>query len=199
MHVFSEQVPGVVIAEEAQTCRITESAVPIEVAAVDSLSGRIEQKSKLLLLLPQGKLYPPARGVLADLAANICQHCEKFLVRLSDLAAEELHDTQDFTPQNNWETQGSMQPFFCCNRRSWEVGILDDVRNPRRLAAGPDPAGQSNPTRKGSLATDQSKLRELHGWRMPGFHTVQGVGRPIRAPHGTVLPFQSFTDSFKDS
>src|SRR5262245_9432304 len=102
---------------------------------------------------------------LADLVADRRQHPEQVLVGLLDLTAKGLHDPQDVAIDDDREAERAVQPRASRRGRSREVWVLDDVWDPRGLAARPDAAGQSvsggerGPPTQGRELTDPRRRR----------------------------------------
>src|SRR5262249_50759897 len=76
-----------------------------------TLVDRFEQRAVILFRLAQFRLGALALDELTDLAADGRQHIEQLLIRLPDLAAEELDHAKEFPPEQDRKANGRVQSF----------------------------------------------------------------------------------------
>jgi hypothetical protein len=87
----------------------------------------LARESELRFSLAESLLGPPALEELTDIATDTEHHFEEFLVRLSDVPAEKLHDAEKIHPVLDGKTASPVQPLLGGNLRPGEVGIAGYV------------------------------------------------------------------------
>ena len=106
-----------------------------------------------LLRLPQlgfrlskGLLRPGPLDELADLQSDIGRHLEQFLIGLPHLPAVEFDDDLDTAADANGESECAVQTDGPGRHGARKIGVGLYVRDPRRVAGGPDPAWEPHTT-----------------------------------------------------
>ena len=125
--VAEDRLGGVVPAEHAPAWSIVTTA--------SSAASSIARSRDSLARTSSSALAP--RDELADLAAEHVHRREQLLVRLAQLAREELHDADDAARAAQREAEGGVQPAAARRVRAREVRVLGRVDDPRRLARLP--------------------------------------------------------------
>ena len=89
-------------------------------------------------------------------------------------------------------------PASAANGARVEVCVLCHVRNPRGLAAGPDPARQTNAAREGHRAGSRLEFPERLAGGVPDFQTAKHVALAIHGPDFAGLPLAVFGNGLKN-
>ena len=155
----------------------------LDVLEVDRVRHRVHDRGEQVTLLEDGLLGLLPLHELADLAADGGQHPEQLLVGLLDLAAEDLHDAQDVAADRDREPERPVQPDAGRGRRPREIPVRDDVRDPGRLAAGPDASRQADAPANGCPSAQGHELFHAGRRRMPDLAATQDVGLRVDPPH----------------
>src|SRR6185503_239645 len=93
--------------------------VAVEAGDAEEVARHEEERLELVL-------RALALDELADLAADRGEQLEQVLVRLADLAAEELEHAEHDPAELDREAEGAVQPFARGDRGAREVRVADD-------------------------------------------------------------------------
>src|SRR5215813_707870 len=130
---------------------------------------------------------------LADLASDCRHHLEQISIRLPDLTAEKLDDTQDFPAKQNWKPKSCMQSFGHGNRRPFNISFLDKIGNVSGLRVEPNFTRQAYSGKEGPVAGGCLEFRDFYRLLMPKLDATQHTSLPVDAPERADIPFQGLT------
>jgi len=126
----------------------------------------------------------------ADLAADRLQRAQQRLVGLADRPAEELHHADHLAVGEDGEPQRGVEAGPIGQARPGEVGIVADVRDPRRLLGGPDASRKADAGCEHAGLTGRREVVQPGRGLVPGRHAAQHVRQRVNAPERPVFPRQ---------
>jgi DNA-binding NarL/FixJ family response regulator len=136
------------------------------------------------------------RDELADLTPELPHRLEQALVRLAELAGEELHHADHPSRAEQWEAEGGMQPVASSDVCAWEVPVLWGVDDPDGLARGEYPAGKPVPRRERDPLAERLEFGGTVSG-MPDAAAAQALVVWPDLPHRTELPAERAADGLQ--
>src|SRR5207245_8132620 len=173
---------------------------PAALVGCDDPIGNVVQNppDKLRTLL-QGSLYPLPFSELPDLASNVGHDRQESLIRLEDLAAIEVDHSGHFSPVQDRDAKGSVQPRPDAACRRGQVGILRDVDDPQWCTVGKYPARQVDSVESASFQVDGGRLGDFRWGAVPGVTETERLIIAIPDPELTYVPGQILTQAPQDA
>src|SRR5262249_42272481 len=119
---------------------------------------------------------------LADLRAGGVHHRQDVVRGLPALGGEEFDRAEHVAAAPDRNAEASVQPVGGGDFRPREVGIVADVRDPRRLPGGPNPPGQAFAAAEGQRGGELLERGGVAVRRAPGREAAQHRTFDVEAP-----------------
>src|SRR6516162_7055666 len=133
---------------------------------------------------------------LPDLTADSGKHLQEIVIGWPHLAAKEFDNGDHLEPMQHWKGEGPVHTLLDGGRRPRKINITSYVADPRRLTAGPNPAGQSDSGSKNQLPSHFLELGCIDFRAVPHSRATNLTGFRIHLPHRSHLPADALANGF---
>src|SRR5262249_4300086 len=172
---------------------------PLQVLDPRQAGQMVGEAGEAVLARHRGFLGALALEELPDLTADRGQHLEQILVRLADLAAEELHHAQHLVAEQDGKAERAVEADLLRDTRPREVGGGGHVRDPCGLPAEPDASRETDARAEGQPATHLLERRHADRRLVPHRSAAERAALGVHLPQPSDLPPEMLAYRLEDA